>query len=311
MNWKLTRPSNLNEFVGKNEIKDNLKTYINSAKQNNQTLDHCLFYGLPGTGKTSLAFIIANELKVNIKIIQGSSILKTSDIYNMALRISKNEIIFIDEIHAINPICFEALYSLMEDFSLDVSIGKEFNQKIARVPIPSFTLIGATNILSKIPQPLEDRFGIIFNFKAYNCGEIEEIIKNLSTKYQIKLSSQDIKKISLNCKGIPRIAIRLLRRIIDYMNTDENIKLPEIIRKIGILEDGLDLDDIYYLNILSKYTTPIGLKTIMQSTQWDMQFIENKIEPYLLSNGYIQKTSKGRIILQKANHLLKKYSNLL
>ena len=180
----------IEQFVGKQTIKQNLKTYLKASAVFKEPLDHCLFYGLPGTGKTSLAFIIAKEQKANIKIIQGSTIQKNLDIYNFALTIKDNDVVFIDEIHGINKACFELLYSLMEDFSMDITIGKDFNARTTRIKVPKFTLIGATTSLSKIPKPLEERFGIQFYFGDYSLDEIKIIIKNALKKVKVVLTDE-------------------------------------------------------------------------------------------------------------------------
>lgn len=307
MNLKLLRPSNFEEFIGKEQIKNNLKVYIQSAIKNNQQLDHVILYGKPGMGKSSLASIIASEMKSEIKIIQGPSIQRISDIYNFALNIKQGDVIFIDEIHGINPVCFEILYPLMELYCLDISIGKEFNSKITRIKIPEFTLIGATTLLNKIPQPLEDRFGITINLKDYTLEEIFQILKSVSKRVKLKIEEIDLEIIAKNSKGIPRNAIRILNRIIDFINLNENINVKNIIKKLGIYEDGLTTDDIDYLKLFSqKADNYIGIKTISQNLGLSTEFIESRIEPYLLSQNYIEKNFHGRKITDKGVKFINK-----
>jgi Holliday junction DNA helicase RuvB len=300
------RPLTFDEFKGKENIKEQLLVSVNCAKQLNKPLDHCLFYGLPGTGKTTLANIIANELNRKIRIVQGNSIQKNIDVINLALTLSENEILFIDEIHAVNRICIELFYSIMEDFVIDVSIGKDFNSKITRIQIPHFTLIGATTFLGKIPQALEERFGIIVNLGLYDTQTISEIIKQDADKLNLILSDEQIEKIASVSKGIPRIAIRVLKRVNDYYLTNDKITIEHILKNINIYDDGLDDKDIAYLRVFvqNDYNS-LGLKTLSQITGIDQETIEVKIEPFLLSNGYMNKTISGRIITKKGIDFIK------
>ena len=306
MKLQSLRPNSLKEFVGKQTLKQNLKTYLKASAINNEPLDHCLFYGLPGTGKTSLAFIIAKEQKANIKILQGSTIQKNLDVYNFALTIKDNDVIFIDEIHGINKMCFELLYSLMEDFSMDITIGKDFNSKTTRIKVPKFTLIGATTSLAKIPKPLEERFGIQFYFEDYSLDEIKTIIGNAIKKTTITLLDDEIMAIASNSKGIPRNALTILSRVIDFktLNPKENIK--HIFKQIGIFENGLNKNDMKYLSCFASSNGTIGIKTLSQMTDFEIQFIEEKIEPYLFKNKYVVKTTKGRKILPSGLSIIKR-----
>ncbi|MDR0674701.1 MAG: Holliday junction branch migration DNA helicase RuvB [Mycoplasmataceae bacterium] len=303
------RPINLDEFKGKSELKENLRIYLNSCLSQNKALDHCLLYGLPGTGKTSLAHIIANELNRKIKIVQGSSIQKNIDIINLAMTLNELDILFIDEIHAINPQCVELLYSIMEDFVIDIALGKDFNSRITRIKIPQFTLIGATTLLGKIPQPLEERFGIVFNIKTYETRDIVEILKTSMGKLQLNLSEKELLILAENSKGIPRNANRLIRRVKDFRINNEKMSINTILKKLQIISKGLDIDDLNYLHSIKNANRPLGLKTISQIINVDIYTIETKVEPYLLQKQYIHRSIHGRELTTKGFQFIEKYKN--
>lgn len=296
MKQQSLRPNNLKDFIGKDLIKKNLMIYIKATKLNHKQLDHCLFYGLPGTGKTTLAMIIAKNFNSNLKIVQGNIFQKNTDVYNCILNIKENDILFIDEIHAINQSCYELFYSLMEDFSFDIVIGKDFNTKITRIKIPHFTLIGATTSLSNLPTPLEQRFGIVFYFDSYQTNEIAKIIKNGCKKLNLILKPNDINLIANNSKGIPLIALMILLRVNDYKIVKPKINVIKILKKIGIFEQGLNQNDLKYLEAFINNQKFLGIKTISQITQFDQKFIESKIEPYLIKIKYLVKTNNGRML---------------
>jgi Holliday junction DNA helicase RuvB len=301
------RPTKLVDFKGKNEIKANLEVYIKSCQLQHKPFDHTLLYGLPGTGKTTLAHIVANELNRRIRVVQGSSIQRNVDIINLALTLNEFDILFIDEIHGINPLCVELLYSIMEDFVIDISLGKDFNSKITRLKIPHFTLIGATTLLGKIPQPLEDRFGIVFNLTSYDLSSLIEILTASAKRLKIDLTLKELQMIASNSKGIPRNANRLLYRIKDFRISHSNFTVARILRRLQILDHGLDYDDLSYLNAVSKIKRPVGLKTLSQIINVDPYTIETKIEPFLVAKSYIEKSIQGRIITKKGNAFVQKY----
>ena len=300
----------LSDFIGKKEVKDTLQVYIDACNKLNKPLDHCLLYGLPGTGKTTLAKIIANELNTKIKITQGSMVQKPIDVINLLLSLNQNEILFIDEIHAVNKQCFELFYSAMEEGYVDIAIGKDFNSKMARIKLPVFTLIAATTNLGKIPQPLEDRFGIFINMSEYSKTEISDIIKFYGNKLGVIFSDDDLLTLIYASKGIPRIAYKLVRRALDFRLNNKDIQMSEILSKLGIIYEGIDKNDYLYLKLLQNHSTPIGLKTISQTINIDEETIQYKIEPYLLKNEYIIKTSKGRKLTNKGNELIIKINQL-
>ena len=300
----------LSDFIGKKEVKDTLQVYIDACNKLNKPLDHCLLYGLPGTGKTTLAKIIANELNTKIKITQGSMVQKPIDVINLLLSLNQNEILFIDEIHAVNKQCFELFYSAMEEGYVDIAIGKDFNSKMARIKLPVFTLIAATTNLGKIPQPLEDRFGIFINMSEYSKTEISDIIKFYGNKLGVIFSNDDLLTLIYASKGIPRIAYKLVRRALDFRLNNKDIQMSKILSKLGIIYEGIDKNDYSYLKLLQNHPTPIGLKTISQTINIDEETIQYKIEPYLLKNEYIIKTSKGRKLTNKGNELIIKINQL-
>ncbi|MDR0340813.1 MAG: Holliday junction branch migration DNA helicase RuvB [Mycoplasmataceae bacterium] len=300
------RPQTFEEFYGNEEIVDNLKIFIHSAKLKKTCIDHTLIYGLPGTGKTTLASLISAEMNKKIKIIQGNNIQKNSDIINLVLSLNEGDILFIDEIHAINQACIEIFYSVMEDFAIDINIGKDFNSKTTRINIPHFTLIGATTILGKIQQPFQDRFGIMLFIKQYDERAIFKILNNICKKISLNLTENEINKVVQHSKLIPRIAIRLIKRIEDFRNYDPTISVDEIFTKLKIFENGIDCEDIHYLKKLQNFNYPIGIKTISQATEIDINTLETKIEPFLMRNCYIEKTNLGRKITNSGINLIKK-----
>lgn len=301
----ILRPIKLEEFKGKEKIKNNLKIYLESVKKTGKTLDHCLFYGLAGTGKTTLAFIIANELNSKIKIIQGNSLQKNIDIINIALTLNEGDVLFIDEIHAINPQIIEMLYSIMEDFTINIQLGKELNSRITKLKIPHFTLIGATTNLGKLSTSLEDRFGINIFFDQYSKQEIIEIVSDYLRKMNLHLSNNEIKLIADNTKGIPRIANKIVRRVHDFKIVNPNITIREVLKNIDIISDGINRFDMQYLLALNNSEKEMGIRTISQLIGLDEFTIETKIEPFLISNNYINKTNKGRILTKKGKLFLK------
>ena len=298
--------NNLDNFIGKSEIKENIRVYINSCKKDHHSFEHSLIYGLPGTGKTTLAKIIANELGVRLRIVQGATIQKSIDVINILLSMQENEILFIDEIHGVNIKCLELFYSTMEENSLDLNIGKDFNCKLTRIKLPSFTIIAATTIYGKLPQPLIDRFGIIINLNEYDEIEIKNITNFYANKYGLKLNDESIDLICLASKGIPRIIYKLIRRIYDFRLSNSKINIKNILSKIGYVYNEFDKNDYLYLKSLAQNNDEtLGIKTISQIIGIDELTIILKIEPYLLRKNYIVKTTKGRRLTYEGKMLFK------
>lgn len=295
------RPSNFDEYIGQDKIKANLEVFIAAAKKRGECLDHALFYGPPGLGKTTLAHIIASKMNVNIKITSAPMIEKSGDLAAILTNLEEGDVLFIDEIHRLSPAIEEVLYSAMEDFRLDIIIGSGPAAQTIKIDIPKFTLIGATTRAGMISAPLRDRFGMQFRLQFYNADELAQIISLAANKLGKLASKEASLEIARRSRGTPRIALRLLRRIRDFAEVADESKISHERAKIaldslGVNELGFDEMDLKYLNILAYSTRALGLSTIAAALSEDEGTIEDVIEPYLLSNGYIQRTAKGRIL---------------
>ena len=295
------RPKFFNEYVGQSALKSTLKIYIEAAKKREMPLDHILFYGPPGLGKTTLASIIANEMNSNIKITSAPSLERPRDIIGILMSLKANDVLFIDEIHRLNKISEEILYPAMEDFYLDMTTGKSQTLKSMRIPIPKFTLIGATTKAGALSGPLRDRFGIIHRLEFYTEEELTNVIKRTANILEINIDEEGAKAIAKRSRGTPRIANRLIKRVCDYaiVKTDGKINEKTANEALDILQIdkfGLDNTDRALLDIIAnKYNGgPVGIETLATALSEDVKTIEDVYEPYLVQQGFIQRTPRGR-----------------
>ncbi|AHC39819.1 ATP-dependent DNA helicase RuvB [Mycoplasma ovis str. Michigan] len=304
------RPSRLSEFIGKTEIVKSLQVGIEVSKKLNKPMEHTLFYGPPGVGKTSLAQIIANELKVNIKIIPATNIQTLPDLIGVLNTLRDFDVLFIDEIHSLKLEYAEMLYSALEDNVLDLLVGKNYNSKAIRISLPKFTLIAATTNLGALPKALEERFGYVFFIDCYEDREIVDLIKSLLNQWELTLTEKEIITISNNSRGIPRNVKRILRRVMDYKTINSKCEIQEIIKECGFLFQGLTEVDIKYLIFLSEANRQTaGIKTIVQGTNIDELTIIKKIEPYLVFKGYINKGLKGRVLTLEGQKIIRNFND--
>lgn len=301
------RPQHLNEYVGQADAKEMLEVFIKAAISRDEALDHVLLYGPPGLGKTTLAEIISNELGVNIKTVSGPAIEKSGDLASILTSLNEGDVLFIDEIHRLPSYVEEILYSAMEDYSLDIVVGKDSSAKSIRVDLPPFTLVGATTRFGDLSAPLRDRFGVILRLNYYTNSELESIIYRTARVYETKIDTLACEELAKRSRGTPRIANRLFRRVRDFAtvlgNGEIDLKICKYaLNKLNIDDEGLDLTDIKYLRcIIEQFKGgPVGLEAISASIGEVCATIEDVYEPYLLQEGYISRTPRGRIVNEKA-----------
>jgi Holliday junction DNA helicase RuvB len=296
------RPKNLGDYIGQKKVKESLQVFIEAAKQRKEALEHVLIYGPPGLGKTTLANVISNELGVNIRCTSGPAIERTGDLASILTNINENDILFIDEIHRLGRNIEEVLYPAMEDYALDLIIGKGPSAKTLRLDIPKFTLIGATTRIGSISSPMRDRFGMIHHLDFYELDEINKIITRSADILGIKIDVKGAEEISRRSRGTPRIANRLLKRVRDYAQVKKGNHITELVAKeaLDMLEVdkmGLDRTDRkMLLAIINKFKGgPVGLSTLAASISEEKETIEEVYEPYLIQMGFLDRTARGRV----------------
>lgn len=306
------RPKTFDSYIGQTNLKSMLKISIEAAKKREVPLDHLLFYGPPGLGKTTLACVIANETGADIKITSAPALERPRDIIGILMSLKAGEVLFIDEIHRLNKVAEEILYPAMEDFYLDMNTGKGQSLKTLRVPVPKFTLIGATTKAGSLSGPLRDRFGIVHRLEFYSDEELKQVVKRTASILDIKITDDGAAAISKRSRGTPRIANRLVKRVADYAiviaDGVVNEKIAnDALDNLNIDKFGLDTTDRALLNVIAeKYQGgPVGLETLAASLGEDSKTIEEVYEPYLLQEGFIQRTSKGRKLTPYAAKMLK------
>ena len=301
------RPQLLDEYIGQEKIKSTIKIYIEAAKQRGESLDHVLFYGPPGLGKTTLSTIIANEMGVNLKITSGPAIEKPGDMAAILNSLQENDVLFVDEIHRLNRQVEEVLYPAMEDFAIDIMIGKEVNARSIRLDLPKFTLIGATTRAGLLTGPLRDRFGVVQKLEFYQVDELQSIILRSANVLGVEIGQEGALELARRSRGTPRLANRLLKRVRDFAQVKYDGKITKEVADfaLDVLEVdrlGLDQNDrAILLTLIEKFSGgPVGLETLAAALGEDSATLEDVYEPYLLMNGLINPTPRGRVATENA-----------
>ena len=308
---KSIRPTNFDEYIGQTEVKENVKVFVKAALLRDKTLDHVLLYGPPGLGKTTLAHIIANELGVDIKTANGPTIEKTGDLAAILSSLEPRDVLFIDEIHRMPRYIEEVLYSAMEDYQLDIIIGNEGQTRNIKIDLPPFTLIGATTRAGDLSSPLRDRFGITCKLEYYTEDELKQIVKRSAGVLDVNIEDSATEIIAKRSRKTPRIANRLLKRVADFALVEGDGVITEevtlkALKRLGVDDTGLDKVDLEYLSsIINKFNGgPVGIDSIASTIGEESTNIEDVIEPFLLQEGYLKRTARGRIATEKAYQVL-------
>ena len=303
------RPQTLDDYIGQEKTKSTLKVYIEAAKQRHDALDHVLFYGPPGLGKTTLAGIIANEMGVHMKVTSGPAIGKPGEMAAILSNLAEGDILFVDEIHRLNRQVEEVLYPAMEDYVIDIMVGKGATARSIRLDLPHFTLVGATTRAGLLSAPLRDRFGVVHHLEFYNVEELKTIIVHSAKKLEVKIDEEGAIELARRSRGTPRLANRLLKRVRDFAQVQYNGEITKEVASfaLDLLEVdkmGLDQNDRnILLTIIEKFQGgPVGLDTLAAAIGEDAGTIEDVYEPYLVKNGFINRTPKGRVATEFAYH---------
>lgn len=301
------RPQMLDDYIGQEKAKETLKIYIKAAKERNEALDHVLFYGPPGLGKTTLAGIIANEMGVNLKITSGPAIEKPGEMAAILNNLQEGDVLFVDEIHRLNRQVEEVLYPAMEDYAIDIMIGKGATARSIRLDLPHFTLVGATTRAGMLTAPLRDRFGVVHRLEFYSVEELKTIIIRSANVLDVRIDEEGAYALARRSRGTPRLANRLLKRVRDFAQVKYDGYITKEVANyaldlLDVDKEGLDQTDRDLLmTIIEKFQGgPVGLDTLAASVGEDSGTIEDVYEPYLLKNGFIQRTPRGRVITEKA-----------
>ena len=313
------RPTHLDEYIGQSEVKENIKVFIEAALMRNESLDHVLLYGPPGLGKTTLAYIIANELGSNIKTASGPAIEKSGDLAAILSTLEPGDVLFIDEIHRMPRFIEEILYPAMEDFTLDIVVGTDNNTRSIKIDLPPFTLVGATTRAGDLTSPLRDRFGITCKLKYYTEEELQQIILRTSRVLNMPIAEEASLSLARRSRGTPRIANRLFKRVRDFALVEGleeiNKEITEkALNRLKVDKLGLDETDHQFLRaIIEKFNGgPVGIETIATAIGEEISTIEDVYEPYLLQNGFLKRTARGRVVTRKAyEHLEINYQDRL